>query len=76
MLALSAMVFHFALEYAIRRVQINQDGVKLIGKHQLLLHDDDVNILGGNLHNIKENAEALLVASKETGLEVYADKTK
>jgi hypothetical protein len=32
--------------------------------------------LGGSVHTIKENAEALLVASKETGLEVNADKTK
>ena len=28
------------------------------------------------MHTIKENAKALEVASKETGLEVYADETK
>jgi len=28
------------------------------------------------IHNIKENAEALVVASKEIGLEINADKTK
>ena len=33
-------------------------------------------MLGGSVHNVKENAEALIVASKETGLEVNADKTK
>ena len=33
------------------------------------------NILGGSIHTIKENA-ALVVASKEIGLEVNADKTK
>jgi len=38
--------------------------------------DDDVNILGGSLHPIKENTEALVVASKEIGLEVNADNTK
>jgi hypothetical protein len=37
---------------------------------------DDVNILGGRIHTMKENAEALTVASKKTGLEVNADKTK
>ena len=37
---------------------------------------DDVNILGGSKHTVKENAEALVVATKETGLEVNADKTK
>jgi hypothetical protein len=36
---------------------------------------DDVNILGGSVHTVKENAEALVAASKETGLEVNADKT-
>ena len=37
---------------------------------------DDINILGGRAQSIKENAEALVVASKETGLEVNADKTR
>jgi len=44
--------------------------------HKLLVYADDVNILGGRVHTVKENAEALIVASKETGLEVNADKTK
>jgi len=35
-----------------------------------------VNILGGSVHTVKENAEALVVARKEIGLEVNADKTK
>ena len=33
-------------------------------------------MLGGSVHTVKENAETLIVASKETGLEVNADKTK
>jgi hypothetical protein len=32
--------------------------------------------LGGSVHTVKENAEALVVATKKTGLEVNADKTK
>jgi hypothetical protein len=32
--------------------------------------------LGGSIHTVKENAEALVVATKQTGLEVNADKTK
>jgi hypothetical protein len=64
------------LEYAIKRVQVNQDSLKLNGMYQLLAYADDVNILGGSVHNVKENAEALLVAAKEIGLEVNADKTK
>ena len=70
------MLFNFASEYAIRRFQVNQNGLKLNGTHQLLVYADDVNILGGIVHTVKENAEALTVASKEIGLEVNADKTQ
>ena len=70
------MLFNFPLEYAIRRVQANQDGFKLNGTHQLLAYADDVNILGGSIHTLKKNAEALVVATREIGLEVSADKTK
>ena len=70
------MLFNFALEYAIRRVQVNQDGLKLKGTHQLLAYADGVNTLGGSIHTVKENAEALVVATEEIGLEVNADKTK
>jgi len=50
--------------------------LKLNGTHQLLAYSDYVNILGGSVHTVKENTEALVVATKETGLEVNADKTK
>ena len=66
--ALSPLLFNIALEYAIKRVQVNQDGLKLIGTHQLLVYVDDVNILGESISTIKENAEALIMASKEIGL--------
>ena len=47
---LSPLLFNFALEYAINRVQVNQDGLTLNGTHQLLAYADDVNILGGSVH--------------------------
>jgi len=68
--------FNFALEYAIRRVQVNQDGLKLNGTHQILSYANDVNKLEGSIHAVKENAEASVAATKETRLEVNADKTK
>jgi len=68
--------FNFALEYAIRRVQVNRDGLKLNVTHQLLAHTDDINMLGGSVRTVKENAETLVVASVETGLEVNVDKTE
>jgi len=74
--AISPLLFNFALEYAIRRAQVKQDGLKLNGTHQLLVYVDDVNVLGGSACTVKEIAEALVVASKETGLDVNADKTK
>jgi len=50
--------------------------LKLNGTHQLLAYADDVNILEESLHTLKENAETLVAATRETGLEVSADKTK
>jgi len=37
------LLFNFALEYAIRRVQLNQDGLKFSGTHKLMVFyaDDD-----------------------------------
>jgi len=74
--ALSPMLFNSALEYAIRRVQVNQYGLKLNGTHQVLVYVDDVNVLGGSVHTVKENAEASVATTRDTGLEVSADKTK
>ena len=74
--ALSLLLFNFALGYATRRVQVNQDSLKLHGTHQLLVYADDINVLGRSTHTIKKITIALVAASKEIGLEVNADKTK
>jgi len=44
--------------------------------NRYLAYADDVNILAGSVHTVEENAEALVVATKEIGLELNADKTK
>jgi len=66
--ALSPLLFSFALEYVIRRVQENQDGLKLNGTHQLLAYADYVNILGGSVHTVKKNTDALVAPTKAIGL--------
>jgi GTP-dependent phosphoenolpyruvate carboxykinase len=50
------------------------DGLKL-NVTQRLVYADDINILGGSVRTIKTNTEALIVASKENGLEANANKT-
>ena len=47
-----------------------------MGKHQLLLYADDVNMLGENLQTVRENADIFIKASKDIGLEVNSEKTK
>jgi len=70
------LLYNFVLKYAIRMVEVNQDGLRLNGTHQLLVCADDLNILGGSVHTVKEKVEALVVASKEIRLEINADNTK
>jgi hypothetical protein len=50
--------------------------LKLNGTHHFLVCADGINVFGGSVNIIKEDAEDLVVASKEIGLEVNADKTK
>jgi hypothetical protein len=70
------LLFNFPIEYATRKVQKNQVGLKLNGTHQLLVYADDVNLLEDNIDSIKKNTGTLIDHSMEVGLEVNAEKTK
>ena len=52
--ALSPLLFNFALQYAIKKVQVNQDGLKLNSTHQLLAYADHVNIVSGSVYTVKK----------------------
>ena len=74
--ALLPLLFNFALQYAITNVQIDQGSFKLNITRNLVVYADDINIVSGILCTMKKNTEALVVASKKTGLQANADKTK
>jgi hypothetical protein len=61
--ALKQFLFNTDLEYAIKKVQENQVGLKLSGTHQLLVYADDVNLLGDNIDTIKKNTQTILCAN-------------
>jgi hypothetical protein len=73
--ALSPLLFNFALEYVIRKVQENQVGLKMNGTHQLLAYADDINLLGDNIDTIKKNTKTLIDACKEIGLEINVERS-
>ena len=72
---LFALVFIFALECAICRVQADEDGLKLIVTHQLVFYND-LNVFGASIHSVKENTETSVFFSNENGLEINYKKTK
>jgi len=74
--ALLPLLFNFALEYAIRKVQGTNLGLDMNGSHQVLACADDVNLIGDDIRTIEINADVLLSACKNIGLTVNTGKTK
>jgi hypothetical protein len=65
--ALSPLLFNYALEHAIRRVQENQVELKLNGTYQLLVYTDDVNLLGDDKYD-NDNHKPIISLLKGKGL--------
>jgi len=74
--ALSPLLFNFALEYAIRKIQESNLGLDMNGTHQVLAYVNDVNLIGDDIRAIERNADVLLNACKDIGLAVNTGKTK
>jgi hypothetical protein len=73
--AVLPLLFSFASEYAVRKVQEIQVSLELNGTHQILVYADNVNLLVDSINTTKESTESLLEASRD-GLEINAEKTK
>jgi hypothetical protein len=69
------LLFNFALEYAIIKVQ-HLVRMKLNWTYHCLIYADDVNLLGNYINDIKKNTEAVIEASKEVCVEVITEITK
>ena len=50
---LSPLLFDFALEYAVRKVQETGLGLDMNGTHQVLAYSDDVNLIGDGIRTIE-----------------------
>ena len=69
------MLFNFALDCVIRKVQENKVGLKLNGTHKLVVYTD-VNVLGRSIHTVEQNTKTSVLTSKQIGEDVNAEESK
>ena len=74
--ALSTILFNLVLEYVVRSVIENGEGLTFNGIVQLLAYADDIDLLGDSREIVKRNAERLMRAGEEVGMEFSEEKTK
>jgi hypothetical protein len=74
--ALSLWLFSVALEYAIKKVQENEEGLKLNGTRHFLVYAIDVNTLDGTINTTQKKSEALIFSNKEISIEFNSEKSK
>ena len=74
--ALLPLLFNFALEYAIRKVQETRLGLEMNGNQQVLAYANDVNLMENDIKTLERNADVLLNVCKDIGLAVNIRKIK
>ena len=70
-----ALLFNFAPEHAVRKVQETNSGLDMNGTHQVLAYADDVYFKGDKIR-IGRNENVLLKACQGTYLAVDRSKSK
>ena len=71
------LIFNFCLVYSMRKVQVNQEELKMHDTHQLLVWANElINLTGEKVHDVRKKRKDVLLAECEVGLEINAVKTK
>lgn len=73
---LAPLLFNLALEYVIRKSNINTEGTLVYKSVQIAAYADDINIMARTERELKDTYKCLVQSAREVGLEVNATKTK